>query len=740
MAFHRTLINIYDLESLKKVRSLNLPIECPVQSVGNMCFTSDSKGIAVLSQEPDTFITIYTFDKNETMVTGRASNKNYPGRATLLQCNPGDISIVTVGGENMLKLMNRTEKGFGQLGTIKGENIIVTSLTWLTAEIIIAGSAEMELYFVEAGELKAKYNTRDLDLIDLAQTPDSDESTKSELSTIASLLAKKTYPIKCLTTFPMGFAFATNNMVHVFHKETPSKFTKKTLLTIPVVLFDEALYVIKDIAINEQQDTIVATSHHSQIYIGQLFAPETINVTQIEFKYLGEPLHIDSIIDLSVCSWKTIAMTASKDLTVRIWNYETMKLELLKKFSIDIRVVALHPSGMFAAIGFTDVLRLVQIQLKDLKVTKSFNYPMCSVLKFSHKGHLLAAGCEKIIAIISVFTFETVLSLKGHNRILSLAWSSDDKFLVSSGCEGSVYEWDISAGGQRVNELVQKGTLYKSIAVSSDQNYIVGVTSSAYLREISKSQMVREFRAPDVESSLTTLAFSRSDQIMFTANDRGCLYNVKMPFIDSGGGSFMNNRFYHKAINRLCITYDDKNLISVGDDGTLVFWTITNIDNRVSEIIDPEMGRCEDVLISRLELMGKVDQISLLELRINEQIAEFLYQQQQGDSFHSEQMRDVHEKYGNALEDLKTQNETLQTLHTDQLTELTTTITKSNETHQREVEQLEANFNDKIIIEYENQKLLLQKTEVMKEEYEEKLKRCGSCLQDTIGKLIKLSI
>lgn len=256
-----------------------------------------------------------------------------------------------------------------------------------------------------------------------------------------------------------------------------------------------------------------------------------------------------------------------------------MKVELVKKYLIDIRVIALHPSGMFAAIGFTDILRLLQIQLTDLKITKSFNYPMCSVLKFSNKGHLLAAGCEKIIAIICVFTFETIMTLKGHNGILSLAWSTDDRFLVSSGKEGSVYEWDVVTG-ERVNELVQKGTHYKSLAVSSDQNYIIGVTHTAYLREIAKSQLSREFRAPDENSPLTTVAFSRSDQMLFTANERGCLYNVKLPLWESGGGTFYNNRFYHTTINRLCMTHDDKMLISVGDDGTLVFWSIMNCDSK----------------------------------------------------------------------------------------------------------------------------------------------------------------
>jgi hypothetical protein len=132
-------------------------------------------------------------------------------------------------------------------------------------------------------------------------------SKKSEVSSIVTIFAKKIYPILCLTTFPNGFAFSTNNMAHIFEKQSPFKFVKKTLLTIPVTIYDENLYVIRNISINEQQDTILATTQHSQIYIGKLFAPETLEITQIEFCYLGEPLHIDNIIGLSVCIWKVIS-------------------------------------------------------------------------------------------------------------------------------------------------------------------------------------------------------------------------------------------------------------------------------------------------------------------------------------------------------------------------------------------------------------------------------------------------
>lgn len=288
--------------------------------------------------------------------------------------------------------------------------------------------------------------------------------------------------------------------------------------------------------------------------------------------------------------------------------------------------------------------------------------------------------------------------------------------------------------GERVNELVQKGTLYKAIDVASDQSYIVGVTHSAFLREISKSQMVREYRAPDDTSALTSIAFSRSDQILFTANDRGALYNVKMPFLEHNGGSFSKIIFYHKAINKLCLTYDDKILISAGEDGTLVFWTITNAENRVAEV-DEDLGNVEDILIPRTILVSKEKQINLLQIRINEQIAEFNYQKQQGETFHSEQMREIHENYCAALDDLKRQNDTLQAIHVDQLNELTATITKANEKHQRELEELEANFNEKIIVEYEKQKGLQKKMDDIVALYEKKLSRSSDCLQETIGEM-----
>lgn len=109
--------------------------------------------------------------------------------------------------------------------------------------------------------------------------------------------------------------YAVENCLHVFEKETSYKFLKKTRITIPIDIFAVRQYRITNVAINVQMDTVIVTAAHNQIYIGMLVVPETLKVKDLVFQKLGEPLHIDGIVAMSVSSWKTIVMTAGN------WDY-----------------------------------------------------------------------------------------------------------------------------------------------------------------------------------------------------------------------------------------------------------------------------------------------------------------------------------------------------------------------------------------------------------------------------------
>jgi len=64
--------------------------------------------------------------------------------------------------------MIKSEKGFTQTGIMKTDNLVITALAWLNGDILVAGTDNTMLYFIEGGELKIAYNATEVDVIDLS--------------------------------------------------------------------------------------------------------------------------------------------------------------------------------------------------------------------------------------------------------------------------------------------------------------------------------------------------------------------------------------------------------------------------------------------------------------------------------------------------------------------------------------------------------------------------------------------
>lgn len=92
-------------------------------------------------------------------------------------------------------------------------------------------------------------------------------------------------------------------------------------------------------------------------------------------------------------------------------------MELVKKYPFEVYALALHPTGLFVAIGFSDQMHLMEILLSTLKTVKEFPFPKCNEIVFSHQGHLLAAAYGSLITIVSVFGFTVLGSLKVYQCV-----------------------------------------------------------------------------------------------------------------------------------------------------------------------------------------------------------------------------------------------------------------------------------------------------------------------------------
>jgi WD40 repeat protein len=117
-----------------------------------------------------------------------------------------------------------------------------------------------------------------------------------------------------------------------------------------------------------------------------------------------------------------------------------------------------------------------------------------------------------MIQIYSVWTFEILGVLKGHNgKIRSLYFTQDDSVLVSAGTDGAVYTWS-TRDFKRENEHILKTCSYSSAICTADGKTVYAVGIDHLLKEITESSVTRELNSTSI---LTQIILSNSGRMMF---------------------------------------------------------------------------------------------------------------------------------------------------------------------------------------------------------------------------------
>ncbi|XP_036331332.1 cilia- and flagella-associated protein 57 [Rhagoletis pomonella] len=695
-----------------------------------MSFTADGKTIVVLTKPPEEALYMLMLDKTGTVIESRPTASTARGSVDCFACNPQDNALVVVAGDGILLFMAKSEKGINVSNNVKVD-FYTTSMDFIANDLLLIGTSQNELIMVENGDVKLRQRAHDAELIDILW--DQDALNKELEHKTPTELKLNDERVVCMTAFQRGFAFAIFNRVFVFERVSKFKLERKTILTIPFGFAPENTYQITNIAICARQETIIATTKHAQIYVGILIVPETLKAKELQFQPLGAWIHLSEITSMSVCSWKPIIMTASRDQTVRIWNYETDKVELVRKFQVDVNIVELNSTGLMAAIGFSDQLRITQIFMDELNIVKTYNFPRCKDVKYSNYGHFMAAAYDNVISITSVYNLEILKQLKGHNgTVLSIAWSATDKYLISGGAEGAIYQWDVETGS-RVQEIVQKGTEYRSVCCTfCEPLSIYAATNLGVLREFQNSEIVREIVVPSkVRTPLTDMCLARSDLIMFVGNEDGDLFNIQLPFMDAGGASCTLFRFFTSQINKLFFSYDGTLLLTVSMNGTLAIWAMDNIEGKVASM-DADLMRSQEVLIPRSILHDKNEQIANLEVRLRQQAEEFQYQLNQNEIFDGQQLAEVHRSYRQALEELKNKNNETEQRHTEEMNQVNLQINDLRDEHKKQLDNLANQYSERMLVEYQKFSNLRESMLTLRESYENRLKTSAGILQDTV--------
>ncbi|XP_028156155.1 cilia- and flagella-associated protein 57 [Ostrinia furnacalis] len=755
----KPIITIYDLTTYKRRKILTVPFEnSTAREFACVQFTYDSKYLVAITGEPDWYLYYYNWDKGKVESHAKAQNPSGQGVVESVQCNPSDATLVVITGPYTFRIMNVSETVWRQWGWCKAENINITTAMWLTPDRIMFGTDNGVIMMVENGELRQNCIFKAAEVLEMslkkveaeaeetaekASTSSKQEETSDTGAAGGVELLEESYPVTCFVNFPKGFAFACGpGYVHMFEKETPHHWRKRNLFRISKKSYkhtrDNPLWspldAIQHITIDPNQETLLITTLRKQLYYVKLFGVHMLQNPEISFTELGPAMHYGRINSLSMCAWKPIFMTSGEqDKSIRIWNYMTDDIELIRLYQEEIHCVSLHPTGLFAIVGFSDKLRFMVVLIDDFEVMREFPIRNCKQAKFSTNGHLFAAVNGQVIQVFSSVSFQNVYNLKGHNgRVTCLAWSTNDLTLVSCGTEGAVYEWSMSTG-QRVGEVILKTNQFNACAVNSIGKTTYGIGSDGEIKEIGSNTIRRNL--PLIGCALDTIVLSRSDMMLFITGGEGGVTTVQLPLLDKA--VFNEFHMHNKKVTSIALSYDDQTLVSVAEDSSICLWRLTNADGRAIAL-DKDFAYSKEILISKKDLQEKINSINLLSTRMSELETEHTYQLRQAEATQAEKLKEVHEGYCAAIEELKEKNETMENEHTHEIGMIQQDIAKLRSGHERTLQALEADFNIRLISEYDRYQSLEDKTARMRKDYEQRLEDLAESKRQALREMNKM--
>ncbi|XP_062412043.1 cilia- and flagella-associated protein 57 isoform X1 [Sardina pilchardus] len=708
-------ITVYDLHhEQSRRRKVLTGGELPVQEFVCMAFSPDSKFLIGQSGGPDWTLFYWMWEKQKVLATVKTSTLN--NNIYQVSFSPHDNTHICVTGNGMFKLYRYSEGTLKQCNFPKLDSQNFLSHAWMSEERVIAGTDTGRLLVFESGDMRweMKVGSKTSQEVDRREKSISDEESE---------LPPSLPRVTAITAYSKGFVCSAGPGTVCLFEKTDDKdnYRKTREIWIPPDPYSNEprqaqQQEITGLCISPSEEGLCACTDHGQLYSITLASAEISKGEQAHFEFLSHSFHSKAITGMSICIRKPLIATCSLDHSVRIWNYETNVLELRKEFQEESHSVALHPSGLYILVGFTDKLRLLNLLIDDIRPFKELTVRGCRECAFSHGGHMFAAVNGNIIHIYSSTTFENLLNLKGHNgKVRSVVWSMDDSRLVSCGMDGAVYEWN-TLSSKRESESVLKSCSYNSVAVSADGKNIFAVGTDRTLKEIQDCQVLREMSADEV--IYTAIAMTRTGRAIFTGTSTGTIRVIKCPIPVQK--EWTEYQGHSCAITKMTVTFDDQYLLSVSEDGCLFIWKIIDKEGRGLKR-DKDVSYAEEILITKSDLEEKNQVMTELKTRVEELKMENEYQLRLKDMNYNDKIKELSEKFIHEIESLKTKNQVLKTEMEKQDMGHRELLTEANERHSKEQQDFESTSNQRLMLEYEKYHELQLKCQRMQEDYEQQL-------------------
>ncbi|ORZ39559.1 WD40-repeat-containing domain protein, partial [Catenaria anguillulae PL171] len=321
-----------------------------------------------------------------------------------------NLPVLCVVGNNIFRIYRFTEGTLKPLTFQKTDHRNNIAHAWLTPERIAVTTEDGKILIYENAELRMEIPTN-----------------------LPSEVNFRPHHLTAIRAGPNGFVAGSNNgMLQEWDRAEDTSLYR----CAKEVKVESA--AIRGITLSSNEDMATCAMENNQ-----LISVSSLQSDDVKVEKLSQAHHA-GITGLDVCIRKPLAATCGSDQSVRVWNYTENTMEIAKFFKSEPHCVAFHPSGLFLLVGFAEGVKLLKILLDDIRPFWEYGARGCRECRFSHGGQFFAMAHENIVTVRSTWSFELIITLKGHTgKVRSIAWSPDDSRLLTVAHDGVTIEWDL---------------------------------------------------------------------------------------------------------------------------------------------------------------------------------------------------------------------------------------------------------------------------------------------------------
>lgn len=650
-----------------------------------MQFSEDNQLLLTLSGAPDWQLQCWNWAKAKVVASISISDGSPINKCSF---SPTDATIACASGKDYIKFFRISDREIRPLQETYLEGNNFTCHAWLKVpeEHLVVGTDTGDLLLFQSSSY----------LCHLSASPGVQR------------------PICSLLPLAQGFLCGSKQGTFMFFSHNsdvrkPDKcFTKESSWQT-----DLTSGSVVAMAISPAEDQVTAVTSDNQVLFMPASSPATVTSDMV--KYVTCSFHgPKAIVGMDVCYRKPLIVTCGRDNSLRLWNFQTMELELNKLFTEEMFCCALHPSGLHVAVGFGDKLRVFHILVDELRSCLELSIKNCRECSFSNGGHMLAASNGNSINVFDFYTGDKVADLRGHNsKVRSIFWLESGTQILSCGQDGAVYLWDIE-GMKRTGEFVHKGTLYTSAVATGETAFVVG--SDRMLKELELPELTLSKELDGGNALMAFVDISSAKSVLFAGTADPGKPGVVRAYAHPVSGDYLEYCCMSSAITRLAITPDQGYLVVTDESGCICIFELKdrserfarNGANATNELGVSITDWVDEALVTRAELEDRSQAILELKTKVEELKLHNEYQLKLKEMNYNERIKEVTDKFAQELEQAKAKFEILKEDRADSEFEYMQRLKHKEERHQHQMQEMETEFQNKIMREVERYEQLVQ--------------------------------